>query len=433
MAGLVEGGYRGRVYPVNARAPEIMGLRAYSGVSEIPEPVDLAIVAVPAPAVLPVIEDCGRKGVPFAIVHTAGFAELGPEGAARQQEMVRRARCRGVRIIGPNCMGIYSPSARINTISALPEPAVPNQTGRVAFVGQSGWVTENVMVMGAERGLHFSKVTSIGNQSDLTHEDLLAYLAADADTAVIGFYAEGVRRGREFLELAAEVSRRKPVIVWETGRTEGGARVTMSHTGSAGDALLSYEELASCGVATAGGLEELVDLLVAFSGPARPRGGRIGLLVEAGGAAAAGADAASRLGLELPALSETAQKELSAILAEEMPPFAAPKNPVDMIWTPAVDPAGLYSRCARVMLRETDCLVAVNYVGFDDTFAGVMAAVRDEAGKPLFFVAGHPTEHRDGLSLLTRHGLPAFTMPERALTALAGVLRCQGHSLRPGG
>jgi acyl-CoA synthetase (NDP forming) len=197
----------------------------------------------------------------------------------------------------------------------------------------------------------------------------------------------------------------------------------MSHTGSAGDDLLPYDSLQAAGVITAEGLEELVDLLVGFTGPVMPRGSRVGLLAEAGGAAASGADAASLLGLEIPVLSAGAQEELSRILAEEMPPFPAPRNPVDMVWTPEVNPAEFYEGCARAMLPEVDALVVVNYVGFDDSFAGALAGARDDFGKPILFAPGHPSEHRDGMSVLTRHGLPAFTVPDRALAALAAMLR----------
>ena len=421
LASLVEHGYRGQVYPVNRREPDIMGFRAYPSVAGIPGAVDLAIIAVPAGAVNGVIADCAGKGVPFAIVHTAGFGELGPEGREAQEGLVQTARSGGVRIIGPNCMGIYSPRAGINTISTA--PAAPDLAGGVAFVGQSGWATENVIEMGYERGLRFSKVVSIGNRSDLSHEDLLAYLAADKETSVVGFYAEGFRRGDEFLRLARAVSRRKPVIVWETGRTEGSSKVTFSHTGSAGDDLLPYDSLRAAGVITADGLEELVDLLVGFASPVMPGGNRVGLLSEAGGAAASGAQAALALGLEMPVLSAGAQEELSRILAEEMPPFPAPRNPVDTVWTPEVNSTEFYERCARAMLPEVDALVIVNFVGFDDSFAGALARVRDDFGKPVLFAPGHPSKYRDGARVLTRHGLPAFTVPDRALGALAAMLR----------
>ncbi len=420
-------GYAGDIYPINPREKEILGLTSYPSLVEAPGDIDLVYIVVPSARVLAVIEDCAAAGVKFAVVHTAGFAELGPAGRQLQDAIVATARSGGTRLVGPNCMGIYSPRAGINTIAAAPVGA--DAAGSVAFVGQSGWATENVMVMAYERGLRFSQAVSIGNQSDLTHEDMLRSFAADGETRSIGFYAEGFRRGDEFLRLVAEVTRTVPVVVWESGRTETGARVTMSHTGSGGDDLLSVEALAASGVTVADSLEQMVDFLTGFASPVLPAGNRLALLVEAGGAAAAGADAAGEFGFELPVLSESVQDEISALFEGNMPPFARPRNPVDTVWTPAEGRTEFYRRCCEMMLREVDSLVLVNYGGYSDEFLDMLTGLRDETGKPIVVAPGHPSESRDGMARLTQRTIPSFASPERAVAALAAILAVSRYRL----
>ncbi len=421
-------GFAGDLYPINPREKEILGLTCYPTLAEVPAEIDLAYVVVPVDRALAVVEDCAASGVKFAVVHTAGFAELGADGRQLQNAIVAAAARGGTRIVGPNCMGIYSPAAGINTIADAPVGA--EAAGSVAFVGQSGWATENVMVMSCERGLRFSKAVSIGNQADLTHEDMLRHFASDGETASIGFYAEGFRRGDEFLRLAAEVTRTVPVVVWESGRTETGARVTMSHTGSAGDDLIATEALAASGVTVADNLEQMVDFLTGFASPVLPAGNRLALLVEAGGAAAAGADAAGTLGFELPILSEAVQDELAALFEGVMPPHARPRNPVDTVWTPAEGRIEFYRVCCRAMLREVDSLLLVNYGQYSDEFLSMLTGLRDDAGKPIVVVPGHPTESRDGMARLTRRGIPSFASPERAVAALAAMLAAARYRLK---
>ncbi len=427
VSGLISGNYRGRVYPVNPGESEIMGLTSYPRVTDIPAEIDLALVAVPATLVPQVIRDCSQHGVKIAVVHSAGFSELGTEGKELEEEMLRLARQGTTRIIGPNCMGFYCPSAGINTVAAA--PATTEDTGSIAFVGQSGWVCENIIVIGYELGLRFSKVLSIGNQSDLTIEDLLEYLARDDSTRVIALYIEGIKRGREFLRLVRNISRKKPVLIWKTGRTESGARAAASHTGSlAGSDAVFHAALLQGGVAVARNLEELLDLAVGFTSPVLPAGNKAGLLVEAGGGAVASADAATSLGFEIPELSPRSQQALVDVLKGVIPPFSRPRNPVDIVWSPATDPNRIYLQCSRIILKEVHALVVMCYAELDSSFAEQLVALRNETGKPILFIPGHPTERKAGINLLTRNGIPTFTIPERALRALAAMLRYADYS-----
>ena len=422
LSGLINGNFQGTVYPVNPRESDIMGLKSYPSVTGIPAEIDLAFITVPSRIVPGVIGDCSRKGVKFTVVHSAGFSELGAEGEELEQEMLKLLRQGDTRIIGPNCMGFYCPAAGINTVATA--PATKEDTGPVAFVGQSGWVCENMVVTGYERGLRFSKLVSIGNQSDLTIEDMLEYFAGDSSTRVVGFYIEGIKRGKDFLRLAKQVSAKKPVIVWKTGRTEIGARAAASHTGSmSGSDVVFNAALSQSGVTVARNLEELLDLIVGFTSPLLPAGNKVGLLVEAGGGAVASADSATALGFQIPELSLQSQQALVNVLQGIIPPFSPPRNPVDIVWAPVPDQNRVYLQCSRIILKEVDALVMICYAVLNDEFAEQLAALRDEMGKPILVVPGHPSEQRDGMGILTRNGIPTFSIPERALKVLSAMVR----------
>jgi acyl-CoA synthetase (NDP forming) len=415
-------GYRGDLYPVNPNESIVFGKNSYHSILDIQDDIDLAIIAIPAKIVPQVISNCSQKRVKFAIVHSAGFSELGADGKELEKEMLKHVGISGTRVVGPNCMGIYSPSACINTITQ--GLVSDDDVGSVAFVGQSGWVTENVILLGHERGLRFNKVVSIGNQSDLTIEDFVDFFADDPQTRVIALYAEGIKRGRDFIKIVQRASMLKPVIVWKGGYTPGGSRSALSHTGSmAGNGALLNSVLNQCGAVIAHGLEELIDFMVGFNTPVLSHGNRIGLLVEAGGGAVSGCDAAETLGLKIPQLSQDAQSEITAVLQGIIPPFAAPRNPVDIVWSPAQNAIPLFVKCSQIMLRETDALVLLNYLNYNEAFVEAMSDVRDKAEKPVMIIPGHMGERRQGMALLTRYGIPAFATPESVMKVLAAMVK----------
>jgi len=425
LKGLMDGGFKGRLYPVNPNEQEIMALKCYQSVLDIPGDIDLAIVTIPAQIVPRAIAECSEKGVRFAVVHSAGFSEVGTEGKRLENEMLQSLRRGHTRIIGPNCMGIYSHKAHINTITR--ETVFKDDAGPVAFIGQSGYVTQSLMSEGYDRGLRFNKIVSIGNQSDLSIEDLLEYFAGDSDTRVIALYIEGVKRGREFLRLAREVSKEKPIIVWKAGRTRAGVAAAASHTGSlAGSNVVFDAALTQSGIAIARNLEELIDLTVGFTCPVMPPGNKVGLLVEAGGEAVAGADAAEEMGLEMPPFSEETQAELTSKLKGLIPPSSRPRNPVDLIW-PTIDTrAQLFKECSLIMLKEVDALVIEIYI-VDDNFVKEVISWRDQKKKPILIVPEHPDQLKSAMSLLTMNGIPNFPIPDRAMKALSAMVRYSNY------
>jgi acetyltransferase len=422
LKGLIANNFRGTIYPVNPRESEILGLRSYPVVADIPGEVDLAIVAVSARLVPQVLSECGGKGIKFAVVHSAGFAELGVEGRAIEKETLDIAQRSGIRFVGPNCMGLCCVEVGLNTIR--PSIRLLDGVGEVAFLGQSGWASQNFIGMGKERGLRFSKVVSVGNQADLTIEDFLEYLGTDSQTRVIGCYVEGIKDGRRFTRLVRQISPSKPIIVWKAGRTEAGVRAASSHTASlAGNSNIFDVALRQSGAVVAHNLEELLDLAIGFTCPVLPKGNRVGVVVEAGGGGVAAADIHQMLGLEMPVLSEAAQEELTNTLKGAVIALPNLRNPVDIVWPLKWTTGWATLDCLRIVLKEVDAALAIDYAPLNERLTSKMAALRDETGRPILIIPGDPIEQKRGMRRLVRKGVPSFAIPERALRVLAAMVR----------
>lgn len=421
VSSLLHDGYEGIIYPINRKESEIMSLQAYPSVLDIPGEVDLAVMAIPARSVLPVMAECARKGVRFAIVHSVGFSELGAAGRELEQQVLEAADAGGIRIVGPNCMGIVSPRANINTI--VPYVRLPMEPGAVAFVGQSGWACENMLRLGSERGLRFSGVISIGNQSDLTIEDFLEYFGNDIETRVIAFYIEGIKQARRFFKLAEEISPKKPIIVWKGGSSDLGARAAASHTGSIAGNYALFEAISrQKGIINAQSLEELMDLAVAFSCPYLPNGNEVGMLIEAGGGAVASSDTCARAGLNISPLPQNTQQRLREFLKDRIPPSPSLANPVDLVWTPFDETTLIYATCLEMMAEAVDSCLMICYAPInDDWFLSRLQSIRDKLKKPIIVVPGNPIDQREGMTRATKLGIPAFAMPDNAVKALAAL------------
>ncbi|MBW2282971.1 MAG: CoA-binding protein, partial [Deltaproteobacteria bacterium] len=293
-----EHGYLGKKYPISRSSKELNGIKCYASLSDMDEPVDMIIIAIPAAAVESVLVECARKGIKFAVIHAAGFAELGEEGRTLQERMIKAVRSEGMRVVGPNCMGIFSPDMRLNTIVELDEADL--EAGSVAFCGQSGWASENFITGGTARGLRLSAAISSGNQADLDLFDYVSHFGGDPKTKVICAYAENVGRGNEFFEMASKVGTAKPIVIWKSGFSRAGTRAAMSHTGSiAGNREIWRGAARRSGIVMAEGFEELVDMVVSFSSPLSPQGKKVGIMAAAGGGGISAADACEDLGLEV--------------------------------------------------------------------------------------------------------------------------------------
>ena len=316
--------FRGKIFPVHPNAENVLGFSSYKRVRDIPDPVDLVIFAIPFTSVLPVIRDCAEKGVKFVHLYTAGFSETGrQENILLEKEVIKIAKQGGVRLVGPNCMGIYCPEGRVSWSGDFPvEP------GPVGFVSQSGQLAGHFIGEAGSYGLRFSKAVSFGNASDLQAHDFFNYLAHDEKTKIIGSYLEGLKDGRSFFEFAKGITRTKPLVVWKGGMTEGGSRAAQSHTASiAGSSKIWKSMCRQVGVISVESMEELVATISALKRMELPGGNRAAIIGGAGGGSVTMTDTAEKEGLKVPPLSD---ESISAF--QEFVPIAGTsvKNPLDI-------------------------------------------------------------------------------------------------------
>jgi acyl-CoA synthetase (NDP forming) len=328
---LLSFGYPGRIYPVNPRAEEVLGLKAYASIGDIPEPVDYVICAVPSPAAPQIMRECVAARARVVSLFTAGFSEVGEGGAALEAELVRIAREGGVLLVGPNCLGVHCPKAGM----AL-DGSIPRNCGHIGFVSQSGGVCTEMVQALAERDLYVSKLISLGNAADLNESDYLEYLGADDDTRIIGAYVEGIREPGRFLKTAREVSRKKPLLVLKGGRTPSGAGAVRLHTGSLAGSVEIWDTLCrQAGILQVHGLREMTDAMQAFTYLKPPKGRRVGIVGVGGGFGVLATDDCVRAGLVVPELSEGARAELRKYNPEA---GTGLRNPVDTPATNLMDP-----------------------------------------------------------------------------------------------
>ncbi|MBI2329642.1 MAG: CoA-binding protein [Chloroflexi bacterium] len=336
-------GFQGRIYPVNPKTTKILGRKAYPNVSSIPEPVDLVVISVPAPAVPEVLEDCITANARNIHIYTSGFEETGEEAAKELGRRVRQIALRGgLRLIGPNCMGLYVPKTGIGSFAQL-----SRESGPVAFISQSGGHCNWFCHYAANYGIYFSKVISFGNAYILDSTDFLEYLAVDPDTGIICMYLEGVKDGSKLFRQVKEINRVKPVILWKAGLTESGSRAVASHTASlAGKEAIWRGFFAQTGAVPVLSLEEMAEMTMTFLYVKPPRGKRVAVLGSGGGSSVASADVCSREGLEVPALTQETQAELRKFIS---PAGTSIKNPLD---------TGLIFRDVSLLEREIALVAA---------------------------------------------------------------------------
>lgn len=427
---LLRHGYEGVVYPVNPKAAAIHSVPAYASVSAIPGPVDLGMVVVPKEHVLGVVDDCGAKGVKALVVISAGFREVGGAGVEREAELVERGRSYGMRLVGPNCMGVLStaPEVRMNATFA---PSMPPE-GAVSFMSQSGAMGVTILDYAAEYGIGIRDFVSVGNKPDVSGNDLIQYWGEDDATRVILMYLENFGNPQKFTRLARRITKRKPIIVVKAGRTGAGARAASSHTGAlagldaATDALLSQ-----CGVIRVDTVEELFDLAMAFDELPVPAGNRVAIVTNAGGPGIIIADACEARGLDVVTLSEETQAALREVLAAE----ASVRNPVDMIASATADSYRLV--LDRVLADPSvDAAIAAFVpplgVKQEEVAAAIVEARRGHE-KPVLAVLMGREGLPQGRAELHEAGIPAYIFPESAARALAAMFRHRQWLERPEG
>jgi acetyl coenzyme A synthetase (ADP forming)-like protein len=426
---LVRHGYAGAVYPVNPRAASVHSMPCWPTVSALPQAVDTAVVCVPKEHVVEVARECGEKGVRGLVVISAGFREIGASGAARERELVQVARAYGMRLVGPNCMGVINTDPAVSMNSTF-VPVMP-PFGRAAFVSQSGAIGANVLDYATDLGIGIAQFVSMGNKPDVSGNDLLLHWEHDEQIRVILMYVESFGNPGRFLEIASRVTRTKPVIVVKAGRSAVGARAASSHTGAlaASDAAVDAM-LRQAGALRASSIEELFDMAMAFASLRPPRSRRTAVVTNSGGPGVLAADALEMHGLDVVDLAPGTVARLQPLFPAE----ASIRNPLDMIASanatgyraalgavlddPSVDSA-LAIFTPPLGVRTEDVALAIGEVAAERPHKPVLAVLMGRDGLP------------QGKAELNQAGVPAFIFPESAARALAALARQGDIEARP--
>ena len=416
---LLKYNYPGKIFPVNPKAEKILGLKCYPSVLDIEEDVDLGVIAVPARIVLKVAEEAGEKGLKGLIVISAGFKEVGLEGARRERELVKICRKYGMRLLGPNCLGLINTSTPINASFA---PQMPKRGG-IAFASQSGALCTAILDWAVREGVGFSNLISLGNMADMDETDFMELLAEDPATRVILIYVEGIKDGRKFLEVSPRVSRLKPVVILKSGVSDAGAKAAASHTGSIAGSRVAYEvAFRKCGVLQVNSIEELFNLGIAFSSQPLPQGRNVSVITNAGGPSIVAADACYKYGLNMAWLSPKTVEKLRSGLPEE----ASWTNPIDVLGDA---PAERYRFALETVLSDefVDSIIVIltpqAMTQPLETAKHIVTLNAKFPKKPVIavFMGGEKIEN--AVKFLKDAGIPVYSSPEDAASTLAGMAK----------
>jgi acyl-CoA synthetase (NDP forming) len=434
LKALIDVGYPGRLYPIHPSDDEVLGHKAYASIRDCPEPVDYAMFCVPAHLVPDLVEDCGANGVKAMQLFTAGFKETGePDGIELEKKMVQIARRYGIRIIGPNCIGIYCPESRI----PYGMGATSMEPGSVGFLSQSGGHAGRLIFGGFLQGIRYSKVISYGNGCDLNAIDFLKYFESDPSTRIIGAYLEGMQDVRPFFELTKRISKEKPIVIWKGGQTDQGKKTLLSHTGSlAGSFRLWEQTMKQSGAVMVRDFEELSDTLLTFSNVPYMKGNRLiivtGLMGGGGGISVAGTDISVQEGLDIISLSTELQERIVNLLPRKAGTIL--KNPIDMGSAMSLT---VLRQIIELVLSETECDVIIIQEHFDrmtdlfgeEAFFSFFTELLDfggESKKPILLVWPPETSTAEGISLrlkLIEKGLTIYPSSRRAARAISNVIQ----------
>ena len=418
--------YPGKIFPINPKASEILGLKAYSSLKNIPERVDLALIAVKPVDVLETIKICGEKNIEAAIVISAGFKETGPKGAKLEQELKKLAKENGVRILGPNCLGLIDTHSKLNASFATGMP----EQGKIGFFSQSGAMCVAILDWALGEKIGFSKFVSLGNKTDISEIDMLIALGEDKNTKVILGYLEGIENGPAFIQVAQEVSKKKPIVIIKAGVTSAGAKAVSSHTGSLAGSESAYQAaFKQSGVIRAKTVNELFNYALAFVKQPLPKGPRVAILTNSGGPGIIAADACDQSALQLVRLnSETAEK-----LRSFLPPVASFVNPIDIIGDAHFD---RYDQALKVLLgaSNVDAVIVIltptATIEIKET-AKVVVKHAQKTNKPILCSFMGKMQVEKGVKYLKKHGIPNYLCPEDAVMVLEKMWQRQHWLSQP--
>ena len=419
----VDGGFAGKVYPINPNAEEILGLRSYKSVLEVKEKIDSAVIAVPASAVAGVLEECGKKGIKGVVLITGGFSETGH--VEEEHKLAEIANRYGMALIGPNCMGVITPASRVDSVFLPIYKLGRPRVGGISFISQSGAVGGCIVDLAARAGIGMSKFVSYGNAAVIDECDLLEYLSRDKETEIIVVYLEGVKDGRKLLETAKKITRSKPVVVLKAGKSAAGAEAARSHTGSlAGSAEAYRAAFKQANMIEAQTLEQLFDFAKIFD-QVLPCGNRVGIITNGGGMGVLATDSLEEENLSLAALSGEAQKTLRASL----PPYANVRNPLDIIGDAD---SHRYEVAINAMMKDegVDIILLVilfQTAAIDSSVVNIAIRASDMRKKPIIAVCtgGEYTEMHK--RILESYGIPTYASPSSAMRAISRFIKYSEH------
>lgn len=369
---LIQGGYRGDIYPVNPAGGDLLGYKIYKGLKDIPGPIDLAFILIPPHLVAGAIAECGEIGVPVCVVITAGFQEIGAQGKAMESEIVKAAETADIAMVGPNCAGISSPEPM--NLYCMMQPTFP-PAGNIAILSQSGNIAGSMQHMFWKQDIGISRCVSVGNQAMLKIEDFMAYLIDDQQTKVVIAYIEGVSDSERFLAVARRLTRVKPFIVIKGGQTASGIRAARSHTGAiAGSGAVFDGICKQAGIIRVSDIEDMFDTAVALLAQPLPAGNRVGIVANGGGWGVLTADDCVQAGLDVVPLSE----ETLDVLDQRLPQWWNRQNPVDLV---AGMSRGAFFKAAEILCKceEIDGLILLGF-GFNDALAKALGSNPDGGG-----------------------------------------------------
>jgi acetyltransferase len=423
---LKEGGFEGPLYPINPKAEEILGLEAYESVLDVADPIGLAIIVVPAKIVPHVLRECGEKGISAVVIITAGFREAGREGLEQERELLDIAKEYDLRLIGPNCLGVIDTDTPLNATFAAGMPP----DGPIAFMSQSGALGTAVLDLAMAGRVGFSKFVSLGNKADVSETDLLRAWGDDTHSRVILIYVEGLPDGQEFMDVAREVTRNKPVVAIKSGVTKSGSRAVSSHTGSLAGSEEAYKAaFKQAGVIRAASMEQVFDYALGFAYQPLVKGNRVGIVTNAGGPGILATDAVEHAGLEIPRLgNETVQA-----LKDYLPGAASAANPVDVLGDALAD---RYEHAIELVLEDpkVDSLVVIvtpQAMTEIEKTAHAIGRLSEDADKPILACFMGEARVDAGIRVLREYGVPNYPYPERVAATLAAMESYRQERDRP--
>jgi len=411
--------YGGKVYPINPTRSELLGMKCYSSVLDVPDMIDLAVFTLRSKMIPKLMEECGRKGIKNVIIVSGGFKELGGEYAETEDEVVQVAKSYGIRVIGPNCIGVFDGETRLDTFFQSHERMVRPPLGPIAFITQSGTFGVAMLEWAAPVGI--SRFVSIGNRADVDEADLIEYLKDDRQTQVIALYVEGFRDGRKFLKVAREVVPKKPIVILKAGRTEQGSRAAMSHTGSlAGSYDVSRGAFKQFGLIEASDFEELFDMAKALALQPPADGNAIAMVTNGAGPCVMAADAFVERELQLAVL----ERENSEKLKEIFPPPYIIDTSVDLTGSATSKD---YEGAIEILGKDKHVNVIMPFFVFQDTplDEGIVEVViqAKKFGKPIVCGSSGGSYTAEQSERIERGGIPVYPTPERTVAAAYALVR----------